>query len=130
MNWIVYVAAGLLSGVLAGMGMGGGTILIPALTLFAGVAQHAAQGINMLAYLPASALAIIVHIRAGRLHFKRCIPLLIGGAVGAVCGAFAAVWLDAAWLRRMFGIFLMGFSAYQLISRERKYRGRKKAGET
>jgi len=121
--WMIYIAAGLISGVLAGMGMGGGTVLIPALTLLAGVAQHSAQGINMLAFLPASVLAIVVHIREGRLHFERCFPLLLSGAAGAVCGALAAVWLEGAWLRRMFGIFLMVFSVYLLISRERRKNG-------
>ena len=125
MNWLIFLLAGLLSGVLAGMGMGGGTILIPALTLFAGVGQHAAQGINMLAYIPGAILAIIVHRRAGRLHLNRCIPLLIGGAAGAVCGAFIAVWLEAEWLRRLFGIFLVLLAVYQFLSGEKKHKAKK-----
>lgn len=124
MTWIVYIAAGAAAGLLAGMGMGGGTLLIPALTLLAGTEQHAAQGINMLAFLPASAVAIAVHIRAGRLNWKRCVPLLIGGAAGAVCGALAAVWMDGAWLRRIFGGFLMLFSCLQLFFGEKKHSGR------
>ena len=94
MMWLLYIAAGLIAGVLAGMGMGGGTILIPALTLLAGTAQHAAQGINMLAFLPASILAIIVHIREGRLHLKRCVPLLVGGGIGAAAGSVLAMGMD------------------------------------
>lgn len=128
MMWTVYLAAGLIAGVLAGMGMGGGTVLIPALTLLAGVEQHAAQGINMLAFLPASVPAIIVHIREGRLHLKRCLPLLIGGGIGALTGSFLAVELSADWLRRLFGVFLMVFSGYLLFSRERKQRKEKQNG--
>ena len=128
MMWTVYLAAGLIAGVLAGMGIGGGMVLIPALTLLAGVEQHAAQGINMLAFLPASVTAIIVHMREGRLHLKRCLPLLIGGGVGALMGSFLAVKLSANWLRRLFGIFLMVFSVYVLFSRERKQHMEKQNG--
>ncbi|MBR0026472.1 MAG: sulfite exporter TauE/SafE family protein [Clostridia bacterium] len=124
----MYIVSGLAAGLLAGMGMGGGTILIPALTLLAGTAQHAAQGINMLAFLPASILAIIVHIREGRLHLKRCVPLLVGGGIGAAAGSFLAMGISAGWLRRLFGIFLMAFSVYQLISRERKQKTNQHGG--
>ena len=120
MKVLIYLISGLFSGLLAGMGMGGGTILIPALTLFAGVSQHGAQGINMLAYLPAAVLAIVIHVREGRLSLKRCIPLIAGGAVGAGIGALIAIWLSGEWLRRLFGIFLMVFSVYQLFSCEKK----------
>ena len=128
MRGLLLILTGFLAGVAAGMGMGGGTILIPALTLLAGTAQHAAQGINMLAFLPASILAIIVHIREGRLHLKRCVPLLVGGGIGAAAGSFLAMGISAGWLRRLFGIFLMAFSVYLLISRERKHQAEKNDG--
>ncbi|MGB9679340.1 MAG: sulfite exporter TauE/SafE family protein, partial [Thermoanaerobacteraceae bacterium] len=41
---------GILSGIIGGMGLGGGTILIPALTIFAGIEQHLAQSINLLSF--------------------------------------------------------------------------------
>ena len=45
------------AGVISGMGMGGGTLLIPALTLLMGIPQRQAQGVNMLSFLPAAAAA-------------------------------------------------------------------------
>ena len=57
MNWLIFIIFGFLSGIVAGMGMGGGTILIPALTLILALDQHAAQGVNMLAFLPAAVVA-------------------------------------------------------------------------
>ena len=56
MREIGFIIAGIASGVIAGMGMGGGTLLIPALTLLLGVAQRGAQGVNMLSFLPAAVL--------------------------------------------------------------------------
>lgn len=107
MNFLWYLLAGLASGVLSGMGMGGGTVLIPILTLFLNMEQHAAQGVNMLAFLPGAALALWIHRRDGRLEAKTAFPLLLWGALGATGGAFLATVLSADWLKRAFGGFLI-----------------------
>lgn len=122
MNWLIYIAFGLLSGVAAGMGMGGGTILIPALTLLISLDQHAAQGVNMLAFLPAAAAALFIHKKEGRLELKECIPIILAGVVGALMGAFAAGYISSSWLRRLFGIFLLALSILQYVQGEKKAR--------
>lgn len=122
MNFIIYIAFGLLSGVAAGMGMGGGTVLIPALTLLLSLDQHAAQGVNMLAFLPAAAAALFIHKKEGRLNVKECIPIILAGVVGALIGAFAAGCISSPWLRRLFGIFLLGLSILQFVQGEKKTR--------
>ena len=61
MAFIIHLAAGVLAGLLGGMGMGGGTVLIPVLTIFLGVSQHVAQATNVIAFLPMAALALAVH---------------------------------------------------------------------
>ena len=106
MNWVWFTLAGFAAGILSGMGMGGGTVLIPILTLFLSVEQHAAQGLNMLAFLPGALLALWVHKRNDRLETKKATPLLLLGLFGAVGGAFLAAILNAMWLRRLFGVFL------------------------
>ena len=57
--------AGFVSGLIGGMGMGGGTIMIPALTVFCGVSQHAAQVTNLISFLPMSAFSLAVHKKQG-----------------------------------------------------------------
>ncbi len=109
-----FVIAGIASGVIAGMGMGGGTLLIPALTLLLGVAQRAAQGVNMLSFLPAAVVALIIHRRAGRLDVKRSISAVAAGIVGAVLGSLAAGWIQEGTLKRVFGIFLMVMAAGEI----------------
>ncbi len=113
------IIGGLISGVAAGMGMGGGTVLIPILTLLVSIDQHAAQGINMLSFLPAAIIAIFIHRREGRIDFKDCIPIIIAGIIGAVAGAMLAMVVSSEWLRRIFGIFLLGLAIIQLISGEK-----------
>ncbi len=88
MNGLWYALSGLAAGVLAGMGMGGGTLLIPLLTLALGVGQQEAQGVNMLAFLPGAILALWVHKRAGRVSFKGCWPMLLLGVLGYCPGGF------------------------------------------
>lgn len=113
MDWLWFLLAGLSAGVLSGMGMGGGTILIPILTLLLGVEQHAAQGINMLAFLPAALLALWVHGGSGRLDKQAGGAMLKWGVPGAVLGALVATLLTAEWLKRTFGAFLVVLAIVQ-----------------
>ncbi len=119
MAQILCIIGGLISGVAAGMGMGGGTVLIPILTLLVSIDQHSAQGINMLSFLPAAIIAIIIHRREGRIDIKDCLPIIIAGILGAVGGAMLAMVVSSEWLKRIFGIFLLGLAIIQLISGEK-----------
>lgn len=84
-NGLWYALSGLAAGVLAGMGMGGGTLLIPLLTLALGVGQQEAQGVNMLAFLPGAILA------CGSISGRAVFP---SRAVGRCC--FWVCW-DLPW---------------------------------
>ena len=61
----VIIAVSALGGIIGGMGMGGGTLLIPLLTLAAGVEQHLAQAINLMSFVPMSIVALIIHKKNG-----------------------------------------------------------------
>ena len=63
MFWLWYVIAGLFGGIVGGMGMGGGTLLIPIMTLFLGIDQHLSQAINLLVFIPTGILAVIIHAK-------------------------------------------------------------------
>ncbi len=119
MNWISYLA-GLFSGVLSGMGIGGGTILIPALTLFSGISQHTAQGVNLLYFIPTAAIALFIHRKNHQLLFKLAIPVVLFGILGAAGGAFLALKLKSDLLRKLFGIFLFLMGAYEVYKGFRK----------
>ena len=57
------VLAGVIGGIVGGMGMGGGTLTIPILTIFLSYEQLQAQGINLIAFLPMSVVALIIHAK-------------------------------------------------------------------
>lgn len=107
MSFIIYLSVGFAAGLLGGMGMGGGTILIPALTLFAGVEQHVAQATNLIAFLPMAALSLSVHKKRGLLGFEGVGFIIIPAVIFSVLGGFAASFLPGAVLKKLFGAFLV-----------------------
>ncbi len=123
-GWLMLAVYGLLAGVLGGMGLGGGTLLIPALTLLAGLDQRAAQGINLLAFLPMAAVALYEHIRQKRVD-RGVIRMALFGLAGAGAGAALALMLDAEILRKGFAAFLAVLAVVQCISGERAAKKRK-----
>ena len=114
MTWLWYALAGFASGIISGMGIGGGAILIPALTIFLGMGQQEAQHINLLYFIPTAALALRVHFKNGNIEKKGLLPLILWGSITAVGGALIAVKIDAHLLRRGFAIFLLLMAVYEL----------------
>ena len=117
MSFYLFFLSGLLGGVLGGMGMGGGTALIPLLTLLLGVSQAAAQGANLLSFFPMALFALQMHFKSGLIK-KDGLPLLILPAlVLSAAGALAAGALPALLLRRAFGALLTFLSIAGLVKR-------------
>ena len=108
------VFIGFLSGIISGMGIGGGAILIPALTIFQGVSQRVAQGVNLAYFIPTAIVAVIVHIKNKRIDFKRVVVLALCGVPGAVLGSLYAGSVGVGVLRRMFGGFLLLVGIYEI----------------
>lgn len=117
MSFYLYFLSGLIGGVLGGMGMGGGTALIPLLTLLLRVPQAAAQGANLLSFFPMALFALKMHVKGGLIK-KDGLPLLILPAlVLSAAGALAAGALPAFLLRRAFGALLVFLSLAGLVKR-------------
>ncbi|MCL2853062.1 MAG: sulfite exporter TauE/SafE family protein [Defluviitaleaceae bacterium] len=103
----LYLLIGVISGTISGMGLGGGTVLIPALTLLAGTQQQAAQSLNLLVFIPTAAIALVVHVRNGDVARGFLLKMILAGLVFAAIGSFIALKLEAELLRRIFGGFLL-----------------------
>lgn len=112
MAFLLLFLAGIAGGVLGGMGMGGGTALIPILTLFLGVPQPIAQGLNLISFLPMAALALTVHKKNGLLKTRGLLLLILPAAATSLLSALAAAYLPAAALKRGFGLFLACLSLF------------------
>ncbi len=116
MSFILYLLAGFFSGMLGGMGMGGGTILIPALTILFGVEQHIAQATNLIAFLPMAAFSLRVHKDKGNLKTQGVWWIVVPAVLTSVAGGLAASLLPAAVLRKLFGAFLVFLALKGVLS--------------
>ena len=106
---------GLGAGILSAWGVGGGTLLLLAMTLFLGVDQTTAQGINLLFFLPTAMSALICHRKNGCLDrptVRAALPFALGAALA---GAWIASSADTAALRKPFGIYLLLSAAGLLL---------------
>lgn len=108
--------AGLVSGVVAGMGMGGGTLLIPILSIFLDVEQRTAQGINLIVFVPMSLVALIIHCKNKLVDFKVGLPIMIAGIFSSVGGSLLAMKLSNDVLRKLFGGFLLLVGIWQIVT--------------
>lgn len=111
---MVNIIIGFCSGIISGMGIGGGAILIPALILLQGIGQQIAQGINLLYFLPTAVVSLIVHIKNKNVEIKTALILGGSGVLGAVCGSLLAIRLSGGLLSKLFGIFLFLIGVYEV----------------
>lgn len=112
----LYFIVGVIGGVLGGMGMGGGTLLIPMLTIFFSINQHTAQAINLIAFIPMAIVALIIHLKNKMVDFRKVLLIIIAGLITCVIGSLIAKALSGNLLKRIFGAFLLLLSFYQLFS--------------
>ena len=119
---IYLIIAGFVSGIISGMGMGGGIILIPVLTIFLGFDQKIAQGITLLYFIPTAIFALVVHIKNKTIDFKIAIKTASTGIISAGIGAFCIKNLPTPVLSKIFAVFLLSVGLWQIICgiKERK----------
>lgn len=117
---------GLVSGIVTGTGMGGGTILILLLTLIIGTNQHEAQATNLIFFIPTSISAIIINLKQKIIDLKLSIIIIISGIIGASIGAITSSNLNVKILKKAFGVFLLLISIYETYQWYITYIKRKK----
>ena len=116
MSIVLYIIFGILAGVFGGMGLGGGTVLIPLLTIFLSIGQKIAQGYNLLAFLVMAIVAIIIHVKNKLIDLKSIIWIVVSGALFCGLGAYLTTIVDTKVLKMVFAGFLILLAIYQGIS--------------
>lgn len=117
---VIQAVVGFAAGVIASMGLGGGFVLMVWLTMFAGIEQRAAQGINLLFFLPIALLSLIIHIKGGLINKRLLKKYILGGIIGAILGTLAAQLVASALLGKLFSLFLLAFGVRELFSAGKK----------
>lgn len=118
----VCIAVGTILGFLAGLGIGGGSLLILWLTMVLGMPQSEARFINLLFFLPAAACAVIFRWKDGTIDFKKITPAVISGCAAAFLCSWLGHNMDTDLLKKLFGGLLLLTGLRELLYRPRKAR--------
>jgi len=116
LNWgdALLIAGGLGAGFLSGtIGIGGGLLFVPTMTVGFRLSQAVAQGTSLVAIVPTAIVGGFTHLREGNVLVRPALWMGGGGVIGALLGALVAVEVPGSILARVWGAFLV-FSAYRL----------------
>lgn len=118
---LISIIAGFLSGLIGSMGFGGGGVLIIYLVVFTNIPQLQAQGINLIFFVPCAVLATIIYAIKKQIDYKKILPVIIGGVIGAIISSFLLKNINTDYLSKAFAIFLivMGVSAILRLKKEK-----------
>ena len=115
-KFLLLMITGLSAGILGGMGMGGGAILIPLLTVFFSVEQISAQAINLVAFIPMAIVSLIIHFKNNRVEKRGLLWIILPAAVCSLSGSLLALAVKGQLLKKCFGGFLILLSVFQFFS--------------
>ena len=103
----IALIVGTVLGFLAGLGIGGGSLLILWLTMVLGMEHAAARGVNLLFFLPSAAIACFFRLRQGVIPWKKILPAIVSGCAAAGIFSFAGIGMDVELLKKLFGGLLI-----------------------
>lgn len=118
MNIVCSILSGLLCGVISGFGIGGGSLLMIYLTAIAAVEQRAAQGINLLYFLPTAAASLLLHAKNRFIKWTLVWPAALSGCLLGALTAWLSAGLDSDVLRKIFGGFLLFIGITELFRKK------------
>lgn len=112
------IFTGLLCGILAGFGIGGGSLLMLYLTFFAGFSQPAAAAINLLFFLSCAPAALISHTKNRLIDLQAVAWAVPAGCITAAIAAYLASITEVSLLRRGFGLLLLIVGCRELFHKK------------
>jgi uncharacterized membrane protein YfcA len=102
------VALSFFGGVASGLlGIGGGVLLVPIMTLAMGMAIHTAVATSMFTMILTSISGVAQHYMLGNIRFEYVLPIALGTIIGAQLGAYTSRRLSSKNLHRIFGLILI-----------------------
>ena len=107
-------------GFLAGIGVGGGSLLMMWLTLVVGMVHTSARLLNLLFFLPSAIIASLFRWKQGSLDFKKILPAIIAGCIAAAAGSYCSFILDTTLLKKLFGMLLIFTAISELNYKPKK----------
>ena len=118
----VAIAVGVILGFLAGLGVGGGSLLILWLTLVLGMDAATARAINLMFFITAAGSVCFFRWHQGSLQIRVIVPAVIAGCIAAAAFSVLSHWIDQTVAKRLFGGLLLITGLRELFYRPRKAR--------
>ena len=118
--WIILVLIALISGIIAGMGVGGGSIFILLSTIFNVFEHKEAQSYNLIMFIVVGISATISNLKNKKLDLKMFKKLIIPVCIGSICGILLIKVINDKSLRLLFYIFMLVIGSYEIISSLKK----------
>ena len=115
----ITLVIGVVLGTLAGLGLGGGSLLLLWLTTVLSMPYPLARSINLLFFLPSAGITCLFRVKKGSLQVKRILPAIIAGSIVACIFSFIFRNLELSMLKRLFGILLLATGLRELFYRPR-----------
>lgn len=119
---IINMAAATLIAVLAGLGIGGGGLLVIYLTLVLKTEQLTAQGINLIFFIFSAIASLFVHFRKRNINIRNVSILALTGIISSVLGSYLSHNMDVGILKNIFGGLLI-LSGIMALFQKNKRRG-------
>ena len=110
-TFAISVVAGVLGSLL---GLGGGIIVVPALTLLLRIDIRYAIGASIVSVIATSSGAAAAYVRERMTNLRVAMVLEIATTTGAITGAYLAGRVAGRWLYLIFGL-IMGYSAVAML---------------
>ncbi len=112
--------AGLFSGIIGAMGMGGGAVLIIYLSLFTDTPQLKSQGINLFFFIPIAISAVIIYAVKKQIKWKLTLKISLFGMVGTAIGWLCAGFLGGEITAKLFGGVLIILGIKEIFGKRKK----------
>jgi len=116
------IAVGLILGFLAGLGVGGGSLLILWLTLLLDTEANTARAINLMFFITAAGSVSLFRWRHGTLQIRKILPGIIAGCLSAAIFSYISYRIDPNIVKKLFGCLLLFTGIRELLYRPRKAR--------
>ena len=114
---VVALLIGLAGGTFGGLlGIGGGTLFVPALVLILGEDQHVAQGVSLVVIVPTAMSATAANLRRGYVDREVAAWVTPAAVALALGGAFLAGRIEGETLSRIFGVVVVYVGSRSLYS--------------
>ena len=115
----ITLLAGTALGFLAGIGVGGGSLLMLWLTLILGLEHAVARNINLQFFIPSAIIASFFRWKQGTLELKKIIPAVLAGCLAAGTASFLSAQINMGNLKKLFGILLLITGIRELFYRRK-----------